>query len=159
MTPQGSRIENPQEIADTIITYFRNLLNNYEGSKREAQNRMLEFIPKLVTMEENKYLNKPITLEEVQTMVFSMSPEKSPGPNGFQAFFFQKCWDILGEDLWRAIEASRNGGSLLAEINFSFFTLIPKKEDPEHPRDFRPIALCNTIYKIFSKFIANRLLI
>ena len=67
---------------------------------------MLEFIPKLVTMENNKNLNRPITLEEVQTVVFSMSPDKSPGPDGFQAFFFQKCWDILGEALWRAIEAS-----------------------------------------------------
>ena len=46
---------------------------------------------------------------------------------------------------------------MLAEINASFFTLIPKKEHPVHPTDFPPIALCNTIYKIFSKFIANRL--
>ena len=118
---------------------------------------MLKFIPKLVTAEDNKILNRPINLEKVRTMVFNTSPDKSPGLDGFQAFFFQKCWDILGEDLWRAIEASRNGGSLLAEINFSFFTLIPKKDGSEHPRDFRPIALCNTIYKIFSKVIANRL--
>lgn len=63
----------------------------------------------------------------------------------------------MGEDLWKAIEASRNGGSLLAEINCSFITLIPKKEGPEHPGDFHPIALCNTIYKIFAKILANRL--
>lgn len=108
---------------------------------------MLKFIPKLVIAEDNKNLNRPITLEEVRTVVFNMSPDKSPGPDGFQAFFFKKCWDILGEDLWRAIEASRNGGSLLAKINFSFFTLIPKKDSLEHPGDFYPIALCNTIYK------------
>ena len=156
-TPQGSRTENPLEIADTIVSHFKNLLNNYEGSNREAQVRMLKFIPKLVSVEDNKNLNRPISLEEVRTVVFNMSPDKSPGPDGFQAFFFQKCWDILGEDLWRAIEASRNGGSLLAEINYSFITLIPKKDCPEHPGDFRPIALCNTIYKIFSKVMANRL--
>ena len=45
----------------------------------------------------------------------------------------------------------------MAEINYSFLTLIPKKDGPEHPRDFRPIALCNTIYNFFSKIFANRL--
>ena len=55
-----------------------------------------------------------------------MNPDKSPGPDGFQAFFFQKCWDIIGIDLWKALEAMRNGGSLLSEINFTFLTLIPK---------------------------------
>ena len=118
---------------------------------------MLKFIPKLVSPEDKKTLNRPITLEEVRSVVFNMSPDKSPGPDGFQAFFFQKCWDILGEDLWRAIEASRNGGSLLAEINYSFLTLIPKQDGLEHAGDFRPIELCNTIYKIFSKKLANRL--
>ena len=58
---------------------------------------------------------------------------------------------------WRAIEASRNGGALLSEINYSFLTLIPKKSDPESAGDYRPIALCNTVYKIFSKILAIRL--
>ena len=107
---------------------------------------MLKFIPKLFTTKDTKILDRPITMDEVQTMVFNMSPDKSPRPDGFQAFFFKKCWDILEEDLWRAIEASRNGGSLLAEINFSYFTLIPKKDCLEHPGNFCPIVLCNTIY-------------
>ena len=102
---------------------------------------MLKFIPKLVTLEDNKNLNKPITLDEVRIVVFSMGPDKFLVIDGFQAFLFQKCWDILGEDLWKAIEVSQNGGSLLAEINNSFFTLIPKKDRLEHPGDFHPIAL------------------
>ena len=67
---------------------------------------MIKFIPKLITPEDNKNLNRPITLEEVRFAVFNMNPDKSLGPDGFQAFFFQKCWDILGVGLWKAIEAS-----------------------------------------------------
>ena len=117
---------------------------------------MLKFIPKLISSEDNKVLNKPITLEEVRLVVFNMNPDKSPGPDGFQAFFFQKCWDIIGEDLWKVIEALMNGQAILSKINHSFLTLIPKIEDPKTLKEFRPIALCNTIYKVLSKIIANR---
>ena len=118
---------------------------------------MLQFIPKLVTPKDNKILNRPITLEEVWKVVFNMSFDKSPGSDGFQAFFFQKCWEIIKVDLWKEIEASRNGGTLLAEINHTFITLIPTKNKAEVPGDFRPIALYNTIYKIFSKSLGNQL--
>ena len=65
MTPQGLHIENPQEIANMIVSHFKNIFNNYVGSNREAQSRMLKYIPNLVTVEDNKMLNRPITLEEI----------------------------------------------------------------------------------------------
>ena len=51
---------------------------------------MLEGIPKLFSLEDNKVLNKPISLEEVRKVVFTINPEKSLGPNGCQAFFLSK---------------------------------------------------------------------
>ena len=74
---------NPSEIANTLVTHFQNLLNNYKGSNLEAQSKMLRFIPKQVTAEDNNFLNRPITLEEVHMVFFSMNPDKSPGPDDF----------------------------------------------------------------------------
>ena len=96
---------------------MQDILNNYEGSNRTTQDKLLKVIPKIVTTEDNKVLNKPITLEEVKSVVFSINLDKSPGPDGFQAFFFQKCWDIIGIDLWKAVKASRNDEALLSKIN------------------------------------------
>lgn len=118
---------------------------------------MLRTIPKVITNEDNKFLNKAFMLEEIKEALLSLNPDKSPGPDGFQAFFFHKCWNILGEDLWKAIEATKKSGSLLAEINNTFLAIIPKNTNHEEPGDFRPIALCNTIYKILTKALANRL--
>ena len=114
-------------------------------------------ILKLITIEDNKALNKPITLEEVRMIIFNMNPDKSPGLDGFQAFFYQKCWDIIGIDLWNTIEASWKAGSLLSKINYSFLVSSPKNLGPKTLEDFSHITLCNTIYKIFSKILANRL--
>lgn len=42
-------------------------------------------------------------------------------------------------------------------LNHTFITLIPKKRVSENVVDFRSISLCNVVYKLISKVIANRL--
>jgi hypothetical protein len=43
-------------------------------------------------------------------------------------------------------------------VNETAIILLPKKDEPEHLRDFRPISLCNVIYKVVSKCMVNRML-
>ena len=47
--------------------------------------------------------------------------------------------------------------SLIREVNQTFLVLIPKGPQPEDIRDFRPISLCNVIYKLVTKIIVNRI--
>jgi hypothetical protein len=54
------------------------------------------------------------------------------------------------------VEESRSSKSMLPTLNSTFIALIPKEEANTADK-FRPITLCNVIYKIVSKLIANRL--
>lgn len=44
----------------------------------------------------------PPTIEEVKKIVFSMNGDKAAGLDGFTSHFYTDCWDILGDDLFRA---------------------------------------------------------
>ena len=48
-------------------------------------------------------------------------------------------------------------GKMLKRINKTFIALVPKIPTPMSLLDFRPISLCNTIYKIFAKVLVNRI--
>jgi len=53
------------------------------------------------------------------------------------------------------VEDSRKNKTILKVLNTSFIALLLKQENAITPDRFRPIALCNVVYKIISKVIAN----
>jgi len=55
------------------------------------------------------------------------------------------------------VEDSRGSKTILKALNTSFISLIPKQDLAQTVDMYRPIALCNVVYKIISKVVANRL--
>jgi len=105
----------------------------------------------------NGALTAAYTHEEVEKALFMMHPDKSPGPDGFTAGFYQRHWELIGQDISRAVLAFLNGGEMASVVNSTVLVLIPKVRNPQNLTQFRPISLCNVLYKICSKVIANRL--
>jgi hypothetical protein len=64
---------------------------------------------------------------------------------------------MLREEVWQLVEESCSLGKVLPTLNATFLTLIPKEERVTNLKNFRPITLCNMIYKIISKVLALRL--
>ena len=86
-----------------------------------------------------------------------MALGKALGPDGFTSNFFHYFWDMIKEEVVGIVEESRNKKGVLRAFNATFLSLIPKESGADRPDKFRPIALCNVIYKIILKVIANRL--
>ena len=105
----------------------------------------------------NESLTHVFTREEVATALKQIHPTKAPGPDGMSAIFYQKYWDIVGSSVTNMVLNVLNNNLPISEINKTNIALIPKKNNPTKMTEFRPISLCNVIYKLISKILANRL--
>jgi hypothetical protein len=71
-------------------------------------------------------------------------------------FSTKKYWNIVKDAVLSSIWISLGKNHLLREQNYTFIALIPKKLGASFVHQFRPISLCNIIYKINSKILANK---
>ncbi|KAK5846836.1 hypothetical protein PVK06_003135 [Gossypium arboreum] len=88
--------------------------------------------------------------------VFDMGSTKAPGEDGFLRLFYQKCWHIIGDEVTDFCLHLLNGDMKVRSLNFTNIVLIPKNSSPSNMIHFRPISLCNVLYKILAKTLANR---
>lgn len=86
-----------------------------------------------------------------------MKPDKSPGPDGFIPTFFQRLWKLIGTDVYECCVRWLNDMDFSSTPNDTNVVLIPKCKCPQTMKDPCPISLCNVLYKILSKVLANRL--
>jgi hypothetical protein len=105
----------------------------------------------------NEMLSSEFTREEVKAALDSMGDLKAPGADGMPAVFYKKFWALVGDQVVSEVLQVLRGGSIPAGWNETIVVLIPKVKKPERLRDLRPISLCNVVYKLVSKVIANRL--
>ena len=63
----------------------------------------------------------------------------------------------MGDDVWRLVQEAFLRGTIDLRIVDTLIVLIPKTDQPTHLKSFRPITLCNVIYKIVTKVMINRL--
>ena len=73
------------------------------------------------------------------------------------AIFFQKYWDVVGNDITCMVLNVLNSNMSIANINRTNITLIPKINSPSKMSDFWSKSLSNVVYKLVSKVIANHL--
>jgi len=150
----GTTTDDSREIAHIITAYYEQLFSS--SGVREWE-RVLQAVPVKVTQAMNDVLCAPYSETEIFQALKAMHPSKAPGPDGFTALFFQQFWDVVGHDVCRVVLQVLQGGPMPASLNHTNIVLIPKTAHPTNLAQFRPISLCNVIYKLITKVISTRL--
>ena len=147
-------IEDNEGIAECLVQYYQNLLSS---ENQQFCASAIDSIQTVITEEMNSKLSSEFTHLEVKQAINQMAPLKAPGLDGMPPLFYQHYWNLIGDDISNTMLHYLNSATLPEHLNHTFVTLIPKKKNPECAFEFRPISLCNVLYKIFSKVLANRL--
>ena len=154
----GNTIEDQMEIETILVEHFRNCFENKSQANFHSVVQELQALPVPFLSDQHRLLlDKPITPAEIENTIFQLGSHKAPGPDGLPAFFFQKFWSIVKMDVINTVQAFFYSGSLFKPLNHTFITLIPKVPFPDEVSHFRPISLCNVIYKVISKIMVNKL--
>eukprot|EP00253_Pinus_taeda_P033267 PITA_33267 len=152
---QGSQHNDQESIKKAASLHFKSLLTeNQEESDYAA---LLQHLPKGISQEVNDSLNQEITEEEIKKAIWTLQPDKFPGPYGFPINFYRDYWHLIKKDLAKMLRGIQRKGKMGGFTNSTFLALIPKENRPISFSRFRPISLCNSSYKIFTKIIASRL--
>lgn len=103
-------------------------------------------------------LDEQFSEEEIKKAVFALPSGKAPGPDGYTADCFKRCWEVIKHDVSAALHqffALR--GKHFHLLNTAYITLLPKSNEAIKVKDFRPISLIHSVRKIAGKLLSIRL--
>jgi hypothetical protein len=150
----GSWCDAPAEMQQLTVEFFEDL---YTVDSAVSPAQVLHLIVPKVNSSMNDDLCKAFTEKEISDAMFQKGPLKAAGPDGFPMRFYQRHRDIVKSDVVKVVQKFFLDGCLPNGINDTAIVLIPKGNDPEELKNFRPISLCNVIYMLISKCMVNRL--
>ena len=93
-----------------------------------------------LNQEELENINRPITNNEIETVIKNLPTNKSPRPDGFTGKFYQTFREELTPILLKLFQKIAEGETLPNSLYEATINLIPKPEkDITHKKNYRPI--------------------
>ena len=149
-------VSTPHEILKETHKFYKSLFS----AEPHDDNACAAFLniqtPTLTENDKNSCEGK-MTEPELLQAVNAMENNKSPGIDGLTTNFYKHFWPILGNKLTAVYNYALKAGSLSVTQRRGIITLIFKKGDRTLLKNWRPITLLTTDYKILTKALANRL--
>ena len=153
MTEQSSILKEAKQFYEHLYSNKEEQLSDINLCQELAGSDV-----QILTKKESDAIEGFITLKEAAVTLKSMSNNKSPGSDSFSADFFKVFWKELDQFIVRSINYGFQNGELPVTQKEGIITCIPKDNKPHRfLTNYRPISLINTVYKISSGAIANRI--
>ena len=153
---QGHWTEEEAEVEVEFCEYFQEIFTSSRPNQAQIDAALGRLLPK-ITEDMKNQLNQPFIAKDISEALNQMCLTKAPGPDGLPAVFFQKHQQAVECGIVSTCLHILNERGNLTSLNYTYIALIPKVHKPRKVTEFRPISLCNVIYRIITKAIANRM--
>nr|GEU42597.1 RNA-directed DNA polymerase, eukaryota, reverse transcriptase zinc-binding domain protein [Tanacetum cinerariifolium] len=149
----GIWTESPELVKNEFLYHFKNRFD-----KPQSPRIMIDMdFPIQLSLEQQEEMECNITRKEIKRAVWDCGTDKSPGPDGFTFGFYRKFWCVIENGVVEAVNPYFQDTTFPKGGNASFIALIPKTNNANMVKDFRPITLTGSLYKIIAKILAKRL--
>ncbi|MCO5560132.1 hypothetical protein L7F22_013739 [Adiantum nelumboides] len=156
----GSITEDEAEINVMLKESLSDMVgkpDTWNGQTKLKLNRFLEPLDDKISKEKKLLLGRPFFVYEVETVVKGMKKEKTPRPDGIQAEVLQEMIEYAGQDLCNLLNHWRKEGSIQPNFNQGLIKLNPKGQDRLEIRNYRPLTMLNSVYKVMAKALALKI--
>ena len=159
LTTARGPVTEPRAIARAAGDFYRVLLAEDDPISAEAQDALLGALgaERMLDDEERDICDLPLTLDELQAVLTRSARNRSPGCDGLPYEFYRVFWDELGPTLLRVLRASLEAELLPVSCRLGVIKLLFKKGDRKDLRNWRPLSMLCTDYKILAACFAARL--
>ena len=156
----GHTLIGTTDIQNRQVEFYKELYTSQNLSNNEAERDFFlssENSYQQLSDESKVQLDSNISLEEMKKALIKMKNNKSPGPDGICIEFYKLFWNIISDDLYEVFIAGLEDRQLAYTQYLATIVLLYKKGPRPDIRNWRPIALLNTDYKLLSKIFAERI--
>ena len=154
----GNKLTADKEILAEIRKFYTKLYSSTTSETENIEKYFSELeTPKTLSQIDSESIEGKITKEECEKALHMMKGNKSPGFDGISVEFYKTFWLELGDLVVDSFNEAYQKKLLTDSQNISILSLIFKKGDPSNIRNYRPISLTNTDYKLLAHILANRL--
>ena len=156
--PDGTYTREPTEILSMQREFYKQLYTSRQGiTKSEIQQYIQGVQMQSLNEEEQELCEGELKVEECHQALKTFAKNKAPGNDGITIEFYQKFWPVFGKLLVNALNEGYREGELTSSQRQAVITLLDKGKDRTLLKNWRPISLLNTDYKIATKALSNRI--
>ncbi len=154
----GSTVHSDEDILMEASQFYSELYSSQKPAAEDIDTYMNNIhFPRTLTEVQRDLCEGIITKQDCENVINNIKKNRSPGLDGLPIEFYLAFWPLIGDFLVDVYNEAYAEGQLCESQKKSALSLIFKKNNKKLLKNYRPISLATTDYKILAFVLSERI--